>query len=718
MPIANQVSISNSTPSPYINDGNETENTKNVSTPNEKKKVANAFDMIMSGGIHSSKKRKSSNIAGSPYQKSRFAPCPVGCGMHILPHEMNNHLDACLLRQATKQKHGHHNISSLELHHLHNNETKNLNENQEFPSFKASSPTKGRHQESVSTTTASSLANTTKHTDRAIGNDQRDQDEFSENSSTEQSMNYVDNEKQNNVFTHMMKRSVKVFSEQEGCSASLPKLFQQVHLHENGTVSLTCYNTNGVSLPKSEFAWSATVQVRGKKEGATPGINLLVSSSIPSSPSALSSTANGPARTRLVRHHSRLSVPVLKSILQKGIRRRKPLPSVRVASELADKSLGDLLRRLPIIVLEDSTLHPNLPFLVWLMVAVSKDYQPSFSLLKRVLGIVFEIASCRWQDSMRLRMRQPTSNGNRPNNGTEDEQKSLSLASLHKENGVGRINGETDQLKGIRTAVVLNDDELIVWSILMRGQYGGMACDVQMLQDYAELWHERFTMIENISDDVKKRLSPHNSPDCSTTNSSSPFIGATAAQKASEVDQYLINWNQVPVFVHNSSIKQSASRIDRLIISKPIMLTSPSPRSLQNKNQNIEGYSFVGLASLCKSDLTLEGVDFHCSSVLESAILSDAKLVRKCFDQLGGIDTNHTDRSSAAHNDGRCWLEALLKSCMWKYSGGVNFRLPLVGSKTNEDHDEKGLKVFYEKVIRPNVEEYSKRYIYDRLSKR
>lgn len=40
--------------------------------------------------------------------------------------------------------------------------------------------------------------------------------------------------------------------------------------------------------------------------------------------------------------------------------------------ELADKSLGDLLRRLPIICLEDSFLHPDMPFMVWLMVAYSK----------------------------------------------------------------------------------------------------------------------------------------------------------------------------------------------------------------------------------------------------------------------------------------------------------------------------------------------------------
>ena len=67
-----------------------------------------------------------------------------------------------------------------------------------------------------------------------------------------------------------------------------------------------------------------------------------------------------------------MKVPVLKSVLQKSIRRRRPLPAVRVAMELADKSWGDLIRRLPIIILEDSILHHDFPLLIWLMVADSK----------------------------------------------------------------------------------------------------------------------------------------------------------------------------------------------------------------------------------------------------------------------------------------------------------------------------------------------------------
>jgi hypothetical protein len=72
---------------------------------------------------------------------------------------------------------------------------------------------------------------------------------------------------------------------------------------------------------------------------------------------------------------------VLKSILQKSVRRRRPLPAVRVAMELMDKATGEILRRLPIIILEDSSLHPDFPLLVWTMVAESKVCSFVLSLL-------------------------------------------------------------------------------------------------------------------------------------------------------------------------------------------------------------------------------------------------------------------------------------------------------------------------------------------------
>ena len=728
-----------------------------ISTPTEKnnKSTNNAFDRIMSGGKNSSSKKRKRNynlshITGSQNKPiSRFVLCPVGCGKHILPHEMNKHLDACLLQQATKQQQEkQNNTSASTLHSSDMKEPKKLfNQNEESSPSMASTPIGRTPPESMTTMyTADSPVKTAKETDQAIEKDQRGKDESTTNNTPpEISVENRSNHKQNNVFAHMMERSVKVFSEQEESSASSPKLFQRMHLHENGTVSLACYRNNRIIPPEDKIAWSAIIQVRGKKEGATaaPPIDLLVSSSIPaasSTPNGFSSPPNESyqqqQRPRLVRNHSRLSVPVLKSILQKGIRRRKPLPSVRVASELADKSLGDLLRRLPIILLEDSTLHPSLPFLVWLMMAVSKDYQPPLSLLKRMLGIVFEMASCRWQDSLQPHNKRQQSNATSSDNNDESsidmeeqQRQILTLASLHNPKDTANRNSEDDsdprEQLNRTTEGVLNVDELMVWSILMRGQYGGMAGDVRMLQGYAELWYERFTLTRRLSDNEKKRLSPSipvassksnfgtaaqpknpsttvsSSSSSNNNNSTASSFGTVAVQKArgEEEHRQLEEWNQVPIFIHQSAAKHSASRIDRLVITKPT----------------------VGLPSLCRSDMTIEGVDFHCSSVLESAILSDATLVRECLEKLGpGSSTNTNTNTHMNNTDGRSWLEGKLKSCMWKYSGGVNFRLPLISTETTGNSNSSGddeLKVFYDTVIRPRVDAFGERYIDERINK-
>ena len=672
-------------------------------TPKEKSKTTNAFDMMMSGGkTSSSKKRKRSFITGSNNNQtttSKFVPCPAGCGKHILPHEMNKHLDACLLRQAMKHKQKTLQKESPPSLVSNNSQPEELEQNEGFSSSVALTGIEETPPESFTICSTSPPEDLVKDVDRIVANNERDQQNPSTSAASKKNTANSD-QKQNNAFAHMMKNSAKVFSEQEASSTSLPKLFERMHLHKDGRVSLMCYSNNRILPLEETISWSATIQVRGKKEGATtPPIDLLVSSSVPSSVS-LSSTPNELQRPRLVQKHSRLSVPVLKSILQKGIRRRKPLPSVRVASELADKSLGDLLRRLPIIILEDSTLHPSLPFLVWLMMAVSKDYQPPLLLLKKVLGIVFEMASCRWQDSL------PTNNS-KAFDTKELQQETLTLASLHKTAIKNTQNEGDDQPKQNQKDVVLNGDELIVWSMLMRGQYGGMACDIQMLQGYAQLWHGRYNSIQSIPYNLKKRLSPNipvSSTLHSTTSSSSAAIGSISAHKASGEDQSLRKWNQIPGFIHKSAAKHSTSRIDRLL---------PSIENNKNPYIRAESHSFIGLPSLTRIDLTPEGVDFHCSSVLESAILCDTSILKECFVKLA----NGRPRLRTAGQDRRAWLEGLLKSCMWKFSGGVNFRLPLTAAESIKDgDDDDDLKDFYESLIRPRVDAFSQRYIDERLN--
>ncbi|CBJ27183.1 conserved unknown protein [Ectocarpus siliculosus] len=91
---------------------------------------------------------------------------------------------------------------------------------------------------------------------------------------------------------------------------------------------------------------------------------------------------------------SRLPVAVVKSMLQKNIRRGRAEAAVRCALELALKSWSDAIRRVLVIIVEDSLLHPAAPLLTWLMVATSKGYRPPLRLLEAFLCVVHETAAC------------------------------------------------------------------------------------------------------------------------------------------------------------------------------------------------------------------------------------------------------------------------------------------------------------------------------------
>ena len=293
----------------------------------------NAFALLMSGKKKSVKKKR-------PLTPTVFVACPMGCGKRFPEYEINTHLDRCsggksLSSEATK-------VSSTPPH--------TANE---------SSQTKQQP---------------------AITKDQVKENEMNEKGTASSSSPKEASSNKPNAFAHMMERSSQVFAE----STEPQRLCQRLHLTKDGTVQLFCYSLGSdgyaaVGFDSTAIKWSATAQLRDRdpETNVTSTIDLIVSSAIPSG-----SAEQGP---RLVKRHSRLSVPVLKSIFQKSIRRRKPLPSVRVALELMDKSMGDMLRRLPIIIVEDSSLHPDLPLLIWLMVAHSKDFEVSGIRCVRVL---------------------------------------------------------------------------------------------------------------------------------------------------------------------------------------------------------------------------------------------------------------------------------------------------------------------------------------------
>jgi len=80
---------------------------------------------------------------------------------------------------------------------------------------------------------------------------------------------------------------------------------------------------------------------------------------------------------------------LLKSNLQKAVRRRHIEEAFATTKHFLAQDAGELLRRLPIIMCEDTMLHPRLFLeIVWLMAAVSKGYALSAADCQMVMDFV------------------------------------------------------------------------------------------------------------------------------------------------------------------------------------------------------------------------------------------------------------------------------------------------------------------------------------------
>ena len=109
-------------------------------------------------------------------------------------------------------------------------------------------------------------------------------------------------------------------------------------------------------------------------------------------------------------------------------------------------------------MIEDAILHPDLPFLVWLMMAHSKGFQITLQDANRCLKVVQDIASVDIRDPWCP-------------NSTEECLKSFQYTLLESLS-VTKQN--------------------LVRSLMARAAYGGMKGDQSMLMSFAALWTHRF----------------------------------------------------------------------------------------------------------------------------------------------------------------------------------------------------------------------------------
>ena len=85
----------------------------------------------------------------------------------------------------------------------------------------------------------------------------------------------------------------------------------------------------------------------------------------------------------------------LSSHLQKSIRRMDDMNAVQTAKHFIDLDYISFIRRLPIIMLEDVTIHESFPVLIWLMIASTKGFPLKIPILKWLLGVVYYLSTCR-----------------------------------------------------------------------------------------------------------------------------------------------------------------------------------------------------------------------------------------------------------------------------------------------------------------------------------
>lgn len=146
------------------------------------------------------------------------------------------------------------------------------------------------------------------------------------------------------------------------------------------------------------------------------------------------------------------NVGFLKSLLQKAIRKSNPNIAVKCAYHYILLDLQDFLRRLPIIIIEDTTIHEVYPTLIWLMIASTKEgFEFSKEIYEYLMGIVYVIAQIPYYHEYKL------------------------------------LENENNKNIKISKNSIIKD---LVYSLNIRKAYGGMKCDLIMLENYANMWNE------------------------------------------------------------------------------------------------------------------------------------------------------------------------------------------------------------------------------------
>lgn len=157
------------------------------------------------------------------------------------------------------------------------------------------------------------------------------------------------------------------------------------------------------------------------------------------------------------------NISYLKSHLQKCIRKGDDTLAIPTGNHLCKLDLNEVLRRLPIIMLEDTTLHKSFSTLIWLMIAVStKKFKMQKYIYEWIYGLIYVLCKIDKKDNIIEKT------------DTENMKEKKSIVEIFDSYNE------------------LSKEELsILYSIHLRISYGGNESDLKMLEEYSKLWYNR-----------------------------------------------------------------------------------------------------------------------------------------------------------------------------------------------------------------------------------
>ena len=192
-------------------------------------------------------------------------------------------------------------------------------------------------------------------------------------------------------------------------------------------------------------------------------------------------------------NYTEKQIPLLKSNLQKCVRRSIHNIAVKTALTLFALDPNEILRRLPIIILEDVTLHKDFTFIIWLMTAVSKGFEMNDFFLEKCLIVVNDIASNKYRELY------------------EYLDKDIDLrrlnTNLYNKDDLNELKYTLNELK--------DNQKDILWGIELRKSYGGMRCDMRMLNYFTNKWFNKFIngdnfIISNHKNEIEYKILHYN----------------------------------------------------------------------------------------------------------------------------------------------------------------------------------------------------------------